>query len=477
VTHVTDSDLLPAGEAYTDGVKTLLGEPKKAIIKLSIPMIVAMLIQAAYNLVDAIWVAGIGADALAAVGFVFPFYFIMMSLSNGLGVGGSSAISRRIGAKDKRGADSVAMHSIVLLVVLAAAFTVPFYLFAEPLFNTIGAGATLGMTVSYGQVIFAGAIFLFFSNVANAILRGEGDAKRAMYALALGAVLNCILDPIFIYVLGWGIAGAAWTTVLSLAVASTLLLYWLAVKGDTYVDFRTKGFRFDKHIIRDILRVGLPSTVTHISMSLSMIVVNFLLVYVSSGGTDGVAIYSTGWRVATMGTLPLVGIATAVTAVCGAAFGARAYEKLKVSHLYAVKIGLAIEAAVAAFAFVFAPQITAVFTYSEGAAHIADGLTLFLRIACLFWPFISMGMLSTALFEGVGRGVSSMAATTLRSIILMFVFIYLLAFYFDLGLVGIWWAVTVANILGSVIVFVWVRSYVRKLIAASGHKTANPESN
>lgn len=456
---------IPEGEGYTEGVKTLLGEPKKAIIKLSIPMILAMLIQATYNLVDAFWVAGIGADALAAIGFVFPFYFIMMAVSNGLGVGGSSAISRRIGARDKRGADSVAVHSIVLLVVLAIAFTVPFYIFAEDLFGTIGAGATLTMTVEYGQVIFLGAIFLFFSNVANAILRGEGDAKRAMYALAFGAALNCVLDPIFIYIFGWGVGGAAWATVLSLGISSALLLYWLAVKSDTYVSFKLRGFKFDGHIIRDILRVGLPSSVTHISMSLSMIVINFLIVYVSLGSTDGVAIYSTGWRVATIGTLPLVGISTAVVAVSGAAFGEKSYEKISVSHLYAVKIGLAIEGVVAATAFVFAPQITAVFTYSEGAAHIVGGLTLFLRIACLFWPFVSLGMLSSALFEGVGRGTSSLLATVFRSLVLTFLFVLLLAFVLDYGLVGIWWGIVLANIFGSVVVFTWVRSYVKRIIS------------
>ncbi|MFH1821612.1 MAG: MATE family efflux transporter [Methanobacteriota archaeon] len=458
-----DSQVIPTGEGYTEGVKTLLGEPKKAIIKLSIPMILAMLVQATYNLIDAIWVSGIGADALAAVGFVFPFYFMMMAISTGLGVGGSSAISRRIGARDKRGADSVAVHSVILLVASAGAFTVPLIIFAEDIFSTIGAGATLGMTVAYGRVIFAGAIFLFFSNVANAILRGEGDAKRAMYALALGAGLNIVLDPIFIYTLGLGVAGAAWATVLSLGVSSALLLYWLVIKNSTYISFRVKGFRFNGGILKDILRVGIPSSVTHISMSLSMILINFIIVYVSMGSTDGVAIYSTGWRVATVGTLPLVGIATAVVAVSGAAFGERSYEKISISHLYAVKIGLAIEGAAAAATFVFAPQIAAIFTYSEGAAHLAEGLTLFLRIACLFWPFVSFGMLSSSLFQGVGRGTSSLIATVLRSLILTLLFVFLLAFVFNYGLVGIWWGIVLANMVGSLVVFTWVRSYVKRL--------------
>ena len=99
----------------TKGVETLLGDPEKAIIKLSLPMIAAMSVQTIYNLVDAIWVSGIGADALAAIGFVYPFFFLAMGLSNGLGVGAGSAISRRIGARDKPGADNVAVHTLSLI--------------------------------------------------------------------------------------------------------------------------------------------------------------------------------------------------------------------------------------------------------------------------------------------------------------------------------------------------------------------------
>jgi len=171
----------------TEGVKALLGDPKKAIIKLALPMILAMSVQTIYNLVDAIWVSGLGADALAAVGFVFPIFFIAMALSTGLGMGAGSAISRRIGAKDKEGADNVAVHSLIITLLLAVAFTIPLFVFAENIFVLIGAGKTVGLTVDYGQIIFAGSIFIFFTSVSNAILRGEGDAKRAMYAMMLGA--------------------------------------------------------------------------------------------------------------------------------------------------------------------------------------------------------------------------------------------------------------------------------------------------
>lgn len=445
----------------TEGVKALLGDPKKAIIKLALPMILAMSVQTIYNLVDAIWVSGLGADALAAVGFVFPIFFIAMALSTGLGMGAGSAISRRIGAKDKEGADNVAVHSLIITLLLAVAFTIPLFVFAENIFVLIGAGKTVGLTVDYGQIIFAGSIFIFFTSVSNAILRGEGDAKRAMYAMVLGAGLNIILDPILIYVLDMGIAGAAWATVISLAITSIIMLNWLLFKRDTYVSFKFSDFKFDKSIIKDIFRVGLPSSFSQLSMSITMIIMNIIIVMVSS--TDGVAIYSTGWRVASMAVLPIMGVATALISVSGAAFGSNSFNKVNISYHYAIKIGLAIETIIAVLTFVFAPQIAAVFTQSESAAHIAPDLIIFLRIIALFYPMISFGMLSSAVFQGMGKGVNALIITILRTVILTPLFAVLFAFNLNLGLIGVWWGVVAANIIGPVIAFSWARLYITRL--------------
>ncbi|MBK5190756.1 MAG: MATE family efflux transporter [Methanosarcinales archaeon] len=425
-------------------------------------MIAAMSVQTIYNLVDAIWVSGLGVDALAGIGFVFPFFFMAMALSNGLGVGTGSAISRRIGARDKKGADNVAVHTIIIMVLLAIVFTIPLLVFVDELFALIGAGKTLGMAVAYGRVIFAGSIFLFFTNIANAILRGEGDARRAMYAMALGAGLNIILDPIFIYTLGMGIAGAAWATVLSLGITSVIMLNWLLIKKDTYVSFTFHNFKCDKSIVKDIFGVGLPSSVMQLSMSLTMLILNVIIVMV--GGTDGVAIYSTGWRVASMAVLPTIGIATAVVPVTGAAFGARSFEEVSIAHLYAVKIGLMMETAIAVATFIFAPQIAAVFTQAEGAAHIAPDLTIFLRIICLLYPTISFGMLSSSVFQGTGKGLNALLVTVLRTLILTPLLAVIFAFNLGLGLVGIWWGLVVANTIGVTVAFSWVRLYIRGLM-------------
>lgn len=451
--------------AESNGVKTLLGDPKRAIIKLAVPMIVAMSVQTIYNLVDAVWVSGLGADALAALGFVFPFFFVAMALSNGLGIGAGAALSRRIGARDKAGADNVAVHALCIMLLAVVLFTVPLYAFAEELFALIGAGKTLSMTVAYGQIIFAGSIFIFFTNVANAILRGEGDARRAMYAMAFGAGLNIVLDPIFIYTLGMGVAGAAWATVISLGITSLIMSNWLLFKKDTYVSFNFNDFKCNKGIVKDIFSVGLPSSVMHLSMSLTMLVLNVIIVTV--GGTDGVAIYSTGWRVASIAVLPTIGIATAVVSVSGAAFGARAFDKVSTAHLYAIKLGFLMETAIALATFVFAPQIAAVFTQAEGAAHIASDLTIFLRIISIFYPTISFGMLSSSLFQGTGKGVNALLVTLLRTIILTPLLAVVFAFELGFGLVGVWWGLVIANFIGTTVAFVWARLYIRGLQKAA----------
>jgi putative MATE family efflux protein len=446
----------------TSGMQTLAGDPKKAIIKLGLPMMFAMSIQTVYNLVDTFWVSGLGSEALAAVGFVFPFFFASIAISTGLGVGGGSAISRKFGAKDKQGADNVAVHTMILMLVLSILFAVPLFFFAESIFTSIGAGSTVGMATSYGKVIFAGSLFIFFPNVANAILRSEGDTKRAMNAMILGSVLNIILDPILIYTFDMGIVGAAWATVISLGVTAALMFNWLFFRRDTYITFDFRDFRFDRGILKDIFRVGFPASVQQSSMALMMLIMNVIIISVSD--TDGVAVYTVGWRVATIAIAPVMGISTAVVTLSGFAYGAGSYEKLSSSHIYATKIAFLVETGIAVLTFILAPQIAYVFTMSESASHITGDLVVFIRIICLFYPMVSLGMLSSSLFQGIGKGVNALIATILRTLVYVPAFAALFAIYFGYGLAGIWWGIVVGNIIGSFVIFAWARLHISSLL-------------
>ena len=440
-------------EKVTQGVKHLLGDPKKAMLKLSIPMVIGMLAQALYNIVDGIWVAGLGADALAAVGLFFPFFMIIMAVSTGIGIGGSSAISRRIGQRNKEAADNTANHTIILGILIGLVLSLSFLPFIEKIFFLMGVkGSVAQMSSNYARVLFGGAIFIFFSNIASAILRGEGDTKRAMYAMLLGTGLNMILDPIYIYTFNMGVVGAAWATLTSIAVSAILLFYWLFAKSDTYVKIRLKKFRLNKGITKEIFNVGIPASLAQLSMSISMLLLN--VVVIKAGGTDGVAVFTSGWRIVMLGIIPLLGIATGVTAVTGAAYGARNPEKLNLAYIYAIKIGILAELAVASMIALFAPQVAFIFTYSKGAAYIADNLVIFLRWMVLFCLTVPLGMLSSAMFQGVSRGKTALFVTILRTIILQVPVAYIFGISFGFGLAGVWFGMVAGNAIAASIALI-----------------------
>ena len=445
----------------TEGVKTLLGDPRKAIIKLSIPMIIGMALLTLYYLVDAFWVSGLGSNAVAATGFVFPFFFILMAISNGLGVGAGAAISRRIGAKDKEGVNNVVAHSLVLLLIISITCSIILFIFAKNILLSVGAGSSIDMAVSYGQIIFAGSIFIFFTNIANAILRGEGDAKRAMYVILLGSLLNIVLDPIFIYSLNMGVAGAALATILSMAISALLMIYWFYFKKDTFTTFNFEKFKYDSNILKEIFSIGFPASMIMLSMSITQIILNSLIVTMIN--LDGVAVYNLGWRIASMAVLPIVGIGTAVVSITGAAVGEKMYKKASDAHLYALKYGVFFEIIIAIFTFIFAPQIAAVFTYSELSSHLTEDLILFLRIISLSYPIQAFGIISSSMFQGAGKGLPALTVTVLRAIILTPLLGIVFVDYLSLNLTGFWWGIVAANTIGPAIAFTWARYYLTKL--------------
>ncbi len=454
--------VIPADRKPTEGVKILLGDPRKAIVRLSIPMVVAMSFQTLYNLADAIWVSGRGPDSLSAVGFTFPFFFLAMALANGISIGGGAAISRRIGAADPAGAGRVATHSVVCSVA-AGVLTSAVLLLALPgaLAYMGAAGEALRLSVLYSRILVSGLPLLFFNATAVAILRGEGDAKRAMAAMAAGGLANILLDPVFIYSLDMGVAGAAVATVLSMFVSSALGFYWLFVQKKTYVGFRFRGFRFDWGILRDIGRVGLPASVAQMSMSLMAFLVTTIIAKV--GGTTGVAVYTSGWRIVSIATLPMLGVASAVTAVTGAAFGASEYGKVRSAYVYALKAGVAVELVLAAIMVAFAPQITWIFTWSEESGALVPELVTFLRVLWIILPTTPFGMLSSGLFQGTGKGVFALSATLIRTIVFTVPFAWLLGVHCGWGLQGVWIGMAAAAVAYIPVVFGWALLYLRRL--------------
>ncbi|RKX97818.1 MAG: MATE family efflux transporter [Spirochaetes bacterium] len=459
---MSNSEINPEEEKVTRGVKTLRGDPRKAIIKLSGPMMLAMFVQTAYNLVDAIWVSGLGADSLAAVGLFFPFMMFLMGFSNGLGIGGGSAVSRRIGEKNKQDADNTAIHTVILTAGVSLFLTVLFLPFMGKIYTWMGAKGDINrMATDYSTVILGGLVFLFFTNMGNSLLRSEGDAKRAMYAIILGSVLNIILDPIFIYILDLKVVGAAWATLVSIVITGIIIFYWIFLRRDTYLDIRFRLFKPSKRIVGEILRVGLPSSLSMISMSIAMYLLNIILI--KSAGTNAVAVFTTGWRVVSIGTIPVMGIATGVTSVTAAAYGAREPAKLKIGYFYGIFLAVLIETTVAVFSFLFAGPISGIFTYAEGAKVIKVELISFLRWMAPLYPFIPMGMLTAAMFQGIGKGERAFIVTFVRTIVLQVLISYFFSIVLDYGFLGVLWGVLIGNGVAVIVSFIWANLTLKKL--------------
>lgn len=446
----------------TDGVKDLLGDPKKAIVKLSIPMIFGMTILSAYQLADGIWVAGLGADQLAAVGLFFPFFLAIMAVGNGLGMGGSTAIARKLGAGNKKQAEHIASHTILLGVLVGLLFTVITVPVVDYVFSALSESASVAAYASeYGHILFSGTIIIIFPTVANAIIRAEGAAKKAVYGLIAGSVANIILDPIFIYTFDLGVAGAAWATLLSLALSSAIFLYLIFIRRTSYLHVTFKEFHVEKLFLKDILRVGIPSAMTQVSISISLFFLNIIVRIVQ--GDAGIAVLTSGWRIMMMGVIPMLGVSPAVESVSGAAFGAKNKEKLETTLSYSIKFGLLLEAIIGILIFIFAEQVAFLFSYSTGASVLFDDLVIFLRITALYYPVVPASVAAASLFRGIGYGTISLFNTILRVIFLQTLFSYILAIPFGFGLLGVWMGIVIGSFISVIISVTWAQYTIRKI--------------
>ncbi len=442
-------------------ISLITGNPKKAIRSLAMPMIVSMLLMMAYNLADSIWVAGLGSNALAALGFITPVFMIIVGIGNGLGAGATSLIARCIGAENKKGADNAAIHSMIMTFIAAAVLTVFIVIFLPNILTAMGAGESLGLAVQYGQIVFGGLIFLILSSVGSGILRAEGDVKRAMYAMAATAIMNTVLDPIFIYSLGMGVAGAAWATVISSGISSALILYWLLVKRDTYISLSLKDFKPNFKVIKDILGVGMPASAEFVIMSVLGVILNIILVI--TGGTNAVAVYTAGWRVVNIAMIPAIGIGTAAITVAAAAYGAKKYENVSTALNYSIKLGVSIAVVTSIFTYLFATNISGIFAYSSQSAFLAPSIAAFLQVMCLFYVIVPLGITASSIFQAMGKGTTSLILTIIREVAFISVFAYLFSFVLGIGAQGVWWGIVVGGACGCILAYIWARTYINRL--------------
>ena len=443
-------------------VELMRGEPEIAVRKLAIPIMISMLLTASYNIVDGIWVAGLGQAAIAGIGFVTPIFMILNGVSVGLGNGTTSSIARAVGARNHEGASKSATHSLLIFLIASILLTVLLLIIQEPLLKTYGAsGQSLVEGIKYGTPLFLGLFAFIFANGGSGVLRGEGDMKRAMYAMIVSVVLNFILDPLFIYVLNLGSAGASLATIVSSIGSAMVIMYWILIKKDTYVDVTFKNFKFESEISKDILKVGIPSSLDMLMMSIAM---SLYLIFISSiGGEYGIAAFTSGQRLYLFGIMPLTAIGSAVAAVSGSAFGAKNWDYLRRTHTFGTKFATVIALVIMLLLVIFAPQLSLIFAYTPETAPLIPEITNFLRIASFGLLLVGIGMPSSFFYQGIGRGTTSLVWTIIREVIFTVSCTYLFGIIMNMGLTGIWIGLAVGRILASILNYAYARYTIKKL--------------
>lgn len=449
-------------------VELMRGKPEIAVKKLAIPIMISMILTALYNIIDGIWVAGLGPTAIAGIGFVTPIFMVLNGASVGLGNGATSSIARFIGAKNHEMADKSATHSLYIFFIASIILTIVLLLVQEPLLRSYGAtGQTLNEAVSYATPMFLGLIAFMFSNGCSGILRGEGDMKRAMYVVVATVILNAILDPLFIYTLGLGSAGASLATIVSSAISALIMLYWILIKKDTYVNVNLKNFRFETHLTKDILKVGIPSSLDMLIMAIAMSI--YLIIISQVGGDYGIATFTSGQRLYLFAIMPLTAIGSAVIAVSGSAFGAKNGDYLSRAHKYGSKFGLALGTVITLVLVVFATPLSTIFAYTPETANLVPGIALYLQVACPTLILTGIGIPSSFFYQGIGKGIYSLMFTILREIIFVVPLIILFVYVIHLDLLGIWLGLCIGRALASIINYIFARYEVKRTRAEFGN--------
>ena len=442
-------------------LQLFIDNPSKSMWNLAIPIMAGMGIQTLYTIIDMIFIGRLGGNAIAAVAFNMPIFFFVMGLSFGLGNGVTASIARFIGADDKVNADNSAEHAVVIAFLISGVLTSVGLIYGKEILILMGCTQEiLPLAWDYLRVSCYGISFGVFSGFFRSILAGEGEMKLPMIVAGLGTVLNTILDPIFIFYLDYGVTGAAWATTISQIIVFCIFIYMLFIKHRTYIRFKLKDFSPSSFIIYDIIKVGIPVSMSMVVMAIGQLVFNRLLVNYS---TNAVAAYQIGGRIDMLVFLPIFGIASALTTMVGMFYGANEINKIKFISRYGVRSSLIITSICSALLYIFAPPVISIFTSDFTIQKISID---YLRIISLLFPFISIGLTIGRILQGLGQGMPSLIITTIRVIGVAGPLAYYFTFIQDKPVEWIWYSMFISGIFATIISIVWVTITFKKLSIA-----------
>lgn len=429
-----------------------------AILTLAIPIVINSFIQTMYNLTDTYWLGKIGTNPMAAITLVSPIQNIIVNFGQGITVAGAILISQYVGARDDENARDMANQLLVCAMTFSVFCAGLCFLAAPSIILWLGAeGEIFFLSKTYLQIVIMDMPLLFMINIFTAVNQSQGDTIKPMLLNLCGILLNMVLDPLFMVVFQWGIAGAAWATLLAKVPCAVIAGYSLFNKRNTlYISL--KKFRFHKEKFLHIIKIGLPTAVGGSTMQFG-----FLLMSrnVYKYGSIAVAAYGIGNRINGLITMPSNAMGSAVATIVGQNIGARQVRRAEKSYLQARRIAVC-------FLFIggiilsrtmIASSIVKIFSDDPEVIRLGTEFLQILAICC--W---TNGIYNTTngLFQGTGHTMVTMAVDASRLWIFRFLTLFVCEQFLHLGVQSIWYSVVVSNAISSLILWILYKTKIWK---------------
>ena len=430
----------------------------KLLLSFSVPAIVGMLVNALYNIVDRIFVGrGVGRLAIAGITISFPVMIILMAFTMLVGLGATALISIRLGENKKEEAEHIMGNAMILLIIIMLGLTVFGLIFLEPILKIFGASAdVMPYAKDYMRIILIGAIFHGVSFGMNNIARAEGNPKIAMLTMLIGAILNTILDPIFIFIFNWGIQGAAIATVISQIVSSIWVLSHF-LSGRSTLKIRKENLRLKTNVVLSIFSIGFAPFMMHLASSTVNAILNSQLT--KFGGDIAISAMGIVNSISTIILMPIFGINQGSQPIIGFNYGAKQYDRVKQTFIYAVMAATTLVTLWYAAIRLFPAQLVTLF--AKGDLELinlsVDGLKIFFAVL----PVIGFQIVSSNYFQAVGKPKQAAFLSLSRQVVFLIPALLVLPKYFELN--GVWMAAPVSDVLSSIVTGIWIFFEIKNL--------------
>jgi putative MATE family efflux protein len=441
------------------------------LAKMAVPASAGMLVMSIYSIADTIFVGRwVGTLGIAAITVVMPIMFLISSMGMSIGVGGSSIISRALGADDHRKACKVFGNMTTLTILLVIVLGSLGFVFLDPILRLFGAqGDIIAPARTYFSIVLLSVPGLAFAMMGNNVMRAEGEPKMAMYIMMVPAIANLILDPIFIVWLDWGIAGAAWATTLAYYASGGVSL-WFFLSGRSELTLYRDSMMLKTALVREIFSIGIVTLARQGTISLLTIVLNrTLFMY---GNEVAVAIYGIINRVMMFANFPVLGITQGFLPIAGYNFGAGKMERVRGIINYAIRSGTVISLGLFALVLLLSKPIVSLFTNDPA---LLEQTPPALVLTFLAVPLISLQLISSAYFQAIGKAWPALLLTLTKQGFFLIPFVLLLPQFF--GLRGVWYAFPASDVLAAAVTFGYLRlemSRDKRAAAVAASETAAP---